>query len=111
MKDLPQGEDQTVNNISPEKIRNLFDSTNVSKTGSSKVVEGLRSWAKFGADISGAAGSSILSIAKTEMSKIKAKKKFEHYPKEKHKKGKRRNKIDGNSMFQYFEYLITFFEY
>ena len=99
---MPQGEDQTVNNISPEKIRNLFDSTNVSKTGSSKVVEGLRSWAKFGADISGAAGSSILSIAKTEMSKIKAKKKFERYPTAKNKaKAKRRNKIDGKYRLLY----------
>ena len=93
---MPQGEDQTINNVPPEKIRNLFDSTNVSKTGSSKVVEGLKSWAKFGADISGAANSSILSIAKTEMSKLKAKKKFEHYPKVKNRgKGGKRSKSEG----------------
>ena len=37
-------------------------------------------------DISGAANSSILSLAKTEMSKMRAKKKFEKYGKEKEKK-------------------------
>ncbi len=41
---LPKGEDQTVNNIPPEKIKSLFDSTNSSKLASSKVVEGLRAW-------------------------------------------------------------------
>ena len=101
LKELPQGEDQTVNNISPEKIRNLFDSTNVSKSGSSKVVEGLRSWAKFGMDISGAANSSILSLAKTEMSKMRAKKKFEAYSKE---KGRGKNK--GKSKKE--EHVATF---
>ena len=100
---MPQGEDQTVNNISPEKIRNLFDSTNVSKSGSSKVVEGLRSWAKFGMDISGAANSSILSLAKTEMSKIRAKKKFESYSKAKEKK---KNKLK-NTVFLSFNVRLV----
>ena len=102
---MPQGEDQTVNNISPEKIRNLFDSTNVSKSGSSKVVEGLRSWAKFGMDISGAANSSILSLAKTEMSKIRAKKKFESYSKAKEKKkNKLKNTGDVPATFDHRNY-------
>ena len=44
LRELPEGEDQTVNTLTPEKIRSLFDSTNASKLAKSKVVEGLRSW-------------------------------------------------------------------
>ena len=44
LRELPEGEDQTVNNLTPEKIKSLFDSTNSSKLATSKVVEGLRSW-------------------------------------------------------------------
>ena len=44
LRELPEGHDQTVNNISPEKIRSMFDSANQSKLATSKVAEGLRSW-------------------------------------------------------------------
>ena len=43
LRELPEGEDQTVNNLTPEKIKSLFDSTNSSKLATSKVAEGLRS--------------------------------------------------------------------
>ena len=45
LKELPKGEDMTVNNTPPDKIRLLFDSTQVTKPSSqSKVVAGLRAW-------------------------------------------------------------------
>ena len=44
LRELPEGEDQTVNSLTPEKIKSLFDSTNSSKLATSKVAEGLRSW-------------------------------------------------------------------
>ncbi len=44
LRDLPEGEDDSINNTSPEKIRTLFDSTHVAKPNTSKLVEGLRSW-------------------------------------------------------------------
>ena len=45
LKELPKGDDNTVNNITPDKIRILFDSTQVTKPSSqSKVVAGLRAW-------------------------------------------------------------------
>ena len=45
LKELPRGDDNTVNNISPDKIRELFDITQVTKPSSqSKVVAGLRAW-------------------------------------------------------------------
>ena len=48
LKELPKGEDMTVNNTPPDKIRLLFDSTQVTKPSSqSKVVAGLRAWYEF----------------------------------------------------------------
>ena len=98
MKDLPQGEDQTINNIPPEKVRSLFDSTNTSKLATSKVVEGLRAWAKFGAEISGANSSSIFSISKSQIAKNKVSKKFQdNKTKRKEQKKSRRNAKVGPS--------------
>ena len=44
LRELPEGEDQTVNNLTPETIKSLFDSTNSSKLATSKVAQGLQSW-------------------------------------------------------------------
>ena len=45
LKELPKGEDMTVNNTPPEQIRILFDASQVTKPSSqSKVVAGLRAW-------------------------------------------------------------------
>ena len=94
---LPKGEDQTVNNIPPEKIKSLFDSTNSSKLATSKVVEGLRAWAKFGAEISGATNSSIFSIAKSQLTKSKVTRGFfghkSKMKKEKERKRKKRSRV------------------
>ena len=44
LRELPEGEDKTVNNISPDKIRVMFDAAGSSKVATSKVAEGLRHW-------------------------------------------------------------------
>ena len=44
LRELPEGDDQTVNNTSPDKIRALFDTHRNEKVATSKVAEGLRSW-------------------------------------------------------------------
>ena len=45
LNELPKGDDNTVNNIPADKIRRLFDLTQVTKPSSqSKVVAGLRAW-------------------------------------------------------------------
>ena len=49
LKELPKGEDMTVNNTPPEQIRILFDASQVTKPSSqSKVVAGLRAWYIYG---------------------------------------------------------------
>ena len=44
LRELPEGDDQTVNNIAPDKIRSMFDTHSTQKVATSKVAEGLRSW-------------------------------------------------------------------
>lgn len=100
LQNLPPGEDQTVNNIPPEKIKSLFDSTNSSKLATSKVVEGLRAWAKFGAEISGATNSSIFSMATSQLAKTKVKNKFMKNvgKKKEEKRANRRRKAAANKV-------------
>ena len=52
LKDLP-GEDQSVNQISETHLRSLFDTAQSANPGTTKLAEGLRSWAKFGSKVTG----------------------------------------------------------
>ena len=44
LRELPEGDDQTVNNVTPDKIRSLFDSRYTERLTTSKVVTALQSW-------------------------------------------------------------------
>jgi len=82
LRELPEGDDQTVNNTSPDKIRALFDTHRNEKVATSKVAEGLRSWAKFGQDIAGST-KDILTISTSEVTKVRAFRKFMNHAKRK----------------------------
>ena len=55
LRDLP-GEDKTVNQIGETHLRSLFDTAQSANPGTTKLAEGLRSWAKFGSEVGGTAG-------------------------------------------------------
>ncbi len=48
LRDLPPGDDDTVNTTPEEHVRALFDTGQAANTAKSKVAEGLKSWAAFG---------------------------------------------------------------
>ena len=52
LKDLP-GEDKSVNQISDTHLRSLFDTAQSANPGTTKLADGLRSWAKFGSAVTG----------------------------------------------------------
>ena len=52
LRDLP-GEDKTVNQMGESHLRSLFDTAQSANPGTTKLAEGLRSWAKFGSAVSG----------------------------------------------------------
>ncbi|XP_023323755.1 uncharacterized protein LOC111697851 isoform X2 [Eurytemora carolleeae] len=58
LRELP-GEDRTVNNIGEAHLRGLFDTAQSSNPGRTKLAEGLRAWAKFGATVTGGGGPGI----------------------------------------------------
>ena len=53
LRDLP-GEDKTVNQMGESHLRSLFDTAQSANPGTTKLAEGLRSWAKFGSTVTGA---------------------------------------------------------
>jgi len=53
LSDLP-GEDRTVNQMGETHLRSLFDTAQSANPGTTKLAEGLRSWAKFGSTVTGA---------------------------------------------------------
>ena len=52
LSDLP-GEDRTVNQMGETHLRSLFDTAQSANPGTTKLAEGLRSWAKFGSTVTG----------------------------------------------------------
>ena len=53
LRDLP-GDDKTVNQMGESHLRSLFDTAQSANPGTTKLAEGLRSWAKFGSTVTGA---------------------------------------------------------
>ena len=53
LRDLP-GEDTAVNSLGETQLRALFDTAQAANPGTTKLAEGLRSWAKFGSTVTGA---------------------------------------------------------
>ena len=66
LRDLPKGEDDTANTMPDEHIRALFDAGQTVNPAKSKLVEGLRSWVKFGAQVTGRR-EDIASITKQQV--------------------------------------------
>ena len=85
MKELPSGEDDTVNNTTPEEIRALFDTApnNVPK---SILSQGIGSWIKFGLNVKGTRSFDISTIARQQIAKAKFRKKFQELSIDKHGK-------------------------
>ena len=52
-RELP-GDDKTVNQMGESHLRSLFDTAQSANPGTTKLAEGLRSWAKFGSAVTGA---------------------------------------------------------
>ena len=71
LKDLP-GEDKSVNQIGETHLRSLFDTAQSANPGTTKLAEGLRSWAKFGSKVAGDATVQVAgSTNQTQASKNK----------------------------------------
>ena len=62
LRQLPAGEDDTVNTLPEEQVRALFDTAQAASPATSKLAEGLQSWAKFGASL--ARSGSVGEIAR-----------------------------------------------
>ncbi len=67
LRELPRGEDDSVNTTPEEHIRALFDTGQAANTSKSKVAEGLRSWAKFGSQIAGPKTDKLAQITQLQV--------------------------------------------
>ena len=60
------GADDSINTLPEEHIKALFDTGQAANPAKSKLVEGLRSWVRFGAQVAGRTDD-VFKIAKTQV--------------------------------------------